>query len=123
MGTSSLLALLCLLRHNTFVKEDVPERAQVHDGREWHWTVRSGADLGRAIAEIRRTRGLTQSALASQSGLSRHWLAKLETGRSAVVLDHMLRVLRRLGATVTITFTESGSTSGTSTRSEADSRG
>jgi transcriptional regulator with XRE-family HTH domain len=68
------------------------------------WTVRSGEDFGRAIAEIRRHRHLTQEQLAAQGGLSRAWLAKLETGRSATVLDHLMRLLRRLGASVTITF-------------------
>ncbi len=68
------------------------------------WTVRSGEDFGRAIAEIRRQRHLTQEQLAAQGGLSRDWLAKLETGRSAIVLDHLMRLLRRLGASVTITF-------------------
>lgn len=71
---------------------------------ERRWVVSSGEDLGRAIAEIRQSRGLTQQALAAQAGLSRTWLAKLETGRSSVVLDHLLRTLRRLGATVTVTF-------------------
>jgi len=68
------------------------------------WTVRSTDDLGLAVAEIRRARGMTQAELAEQGGLSRHWLAKLERGRSTPVLDHFLRLLRRLGATVTITF-------------------
>lgn len=68
------------------------------------WNVRSTADIGRAIAEIRRERDLTQAELAAEGGLSRHWLAKLETGHSTPVLDHLLRLLRRLGATVTITF-------------------
>lgn len=68
------------------------------------WTVRSTEDLGLAVAEIRRARGMTQAELAEQGGMSRHWLAKLERGRSTPVLDHFLRLLRRLGATVTITF-------------------
>jgi HTH-type transcriptional regulator/antitoxin HipB len=71
---------------------------------EQRWVVRSGEDLGRAIAEIRGARAMTQQQLSEQVGLSRTWLAKLETGRSAVVLDHLLRVLRRLGATFTVTF-------------------
>ena len=66
--------------------------------------VRSSEDLGRAVAEARHIRGLTQEQLAADGGLSRTWLAKLETGRSTPVLDHLLRLLRRLGATVTITF-------------------
>jgi transcriptional regulator with XRE-family HTH domain len=68
------------------------------------WVVRSGEDLGRAVAEIRHEQGLTQAELAQQGAISRTWLAKLESGRSAVVLDHLLRLLRRLGATVTVTF-------------------
>lgn len=82
---------------------------------ERRWTVRSGEDVGRAIGEICRARDLTQAQLATQSGLSRTWLAKMETGRSALVLEHMLRVLRRLGATVTITFTEAAGPSGSAT--------
>ncbi len=77
---------------------------------ERRWVVRGGEDLGRAISEIRQSRGLTQQALATQAGLSRTWLAKLETGRSALVLDHLLRTLRRLGATVTITFDDVAAT-------------
>jgi transcriptional regulator with XRE-family HTH domain len=68
------------------------------------WSVRSAEDLGRALAEIRHTRGLTQEQLAAEGGLSRASLAQLEVGRSTPVLDHFLRLLRRLGATVTITF-------------------
>jgi HTH-type transcriptional regulator/antitoxin HipB len=68
------------------------------------WSVRSGDDFGRAVAEIRRARGLTQAQLADQGGLSRVWLARLETGRSTAVLDHLMRLLRRLGATVTVTW-------------------
>lgn len=67
-------------------------------------TIRSGADLGRAIAAVRADRGLTQADLARSVGMDRSWLAKLEAGRSATVLEHLLRLLRRLGATVTVTF-------------------
>lgn len=68
------------------------------------WTVRSTEDLGHAVADIRRQRGMTQENLAEVGGLTRTWLAKLETGHTTPVLEHLLRLLRRLGATVTITF-------------------
>jgi HTH-type transcriptional regulator/antitoxin HipB len=68
------------------------------------WVVRSGDDLGRAIAEIRIARGLTQAQLAERAALDRSYLAKFERGRTSPLLDQLLRVLRRLGATVTITF-------------------
>lgn len=68
------------------------------------WQVRSGPDLGRAIADIRRARGLTQSQLAAEAALSRDYVAQIEAGRSASLLEKLLRLLRRLGATVTITI-------------------
>jgi transcriptional regulator with XRE-family HTH domain len=68
------------------------------------WTIRSTGDLGRAVADIRRRRGMTQEALATEGGLSRAWLAKLETGHTTPVLEHLLRLLRRLGATVIVTL-------------------
>jgi transcriptional regulator with XRE-family HTH domain len=67
------------------------------------WTVRSPEDFGRVIAEIRRERGMTQEELAATGGLTRAWLAQLETGRTARSLEHILRLLRRLGASVTVT--------------------
>ena len=72
------------------------------------WTVHSAADLGRAVADIRRERGMTQAEVAAASGLSRSWLAKLESGRSNLVLDHLLRTLRRMGASVTVTWDRPG---------------
>jgi transcriptional regulator with XRE-family HTH domain len=68
------------------------------------WTIRSGEDLGRAIAEIRTRRGLTQPQLAAQPGLSREYLAQIEAGRTGSLLEHLLRVLRRSGADVTVTY-------------------
>ncbi|MCC5951428.1 MAG: helix-turn-helix transcriptional regulator [Acidimicrobiia bacterium] len=68
------------------------------------WTVRSSEDLGRAVAELRHSRGITQAELADQAGIGRTWLAKLEQGRRNNTVDHLLRLLRRMGATVTITW-------------------
>ena len=68
------------------------------------WTIRSAKDLGRAVAEIRKQQDLTQDDLADRVGISRNYLAKLELGRSTPVLDHFLRIFRRLGVTVTVTF-------------------
>lgn len=70
------------------------------------WTIHSGADFGRAIADLRRRQGMTQAQLAEQSGLSRDYLAHLEAGRTSKSLDHVLRTLRRSGATVTVSLPE-----------------
>lgn len=66
-------------------------------------TVRSPEDLGRAIAELRQTHGLTQQDLAETLGVSRSVIAHLERGRHGTTLARILRILRRLGATITIT--------------------
>lgn len=70
------------------------------------WTIRSTDDLGRAVADIRSTTGRTQADLAADTGLTRAYVAQIETGRTSPLLDHLLRALRRLGATVTVTFDE-----------------
>lgn len=70
------------------------------------WNIHSGSDLGRAVADIRRRRNLTQAQLAEQTGLSRGYLAHLEAGRTSASLEHLLRVLRRSGATVTVSLAE-----------------
>lgn len=68
------------------------------------WTVGSAEDLGLAVAEVRRARGMTQADAAAAAGIGRTWLAKLEMGRSTKVLDHLLRLLRRMGATIIVTW-------------------
>lgn len=68
------------------------------------YAVRSAEDFGRAIAELRKLQQLTQAQLAAQTGMSRDSLAQLERGRQGRSVDILLRLLRRLGATVTITF-------------------
>jgi len=68
------------------------------------WTVRDSSDLGRAISGVRRARGLTQAELAERMSLHRQYLAGLETGANTIILERSLRILRRLGATVTVTI-------------------
>jgi len=72
------------------------------------WSVRSPADLGRAIAGVRAERKLTQADLAEQTGINRSYIAELEAGASTLVVERALRILRRMGATVTITVPEGG---------------
>ncbi len=64
--------------------------------------VRTGADLGRAIAELRKRRRMTQHDLGELAGLSQGYISKIESGRTVTLLEHELRILRRLGATITI---------------------
>ena len=66
------------------------------------WAIKSAGDLGRTIAGLRAQRGLTQAELAKQGGVSRNYLAQLETGLTVAMLERVLRLLRRLGAEVTV---------------------
>lgn len=68
--------------------------------------VRSAGDLGAAVAEARRLKGLTQEQLAAQSGIERTYLARLEAGASVLLLNRCLQLLRRLGAEVIVNLPE-----------------
>ena len=66
--------------------------------------VRTASDLGLALTEARIAKGLTQAAVASATGIERSYLARMERITGLLLLDRALRVLRRLGAEVTVTF-------------------
>lgn len=61
-----------------------------------------GGDLGKALNETRRTRGLTQMELAEQVGLDQAYLARLERGNSVLLLDRVVLALRMLGADIVV---------------------
>ena len=69
-----------------------------------NYDVRTVEDLGSVIADRRRMAGQNQATLAAQVGLSRDYLSKLERGRSSLVTKHVFRILRRMGATITVSF-------------------
>lgn len=66
--------------------------------------IRSGKDIGSAISDMRQRRGRSQADVAEDAGLTREYLAQIERGRTSSLLEHELRVLRRMGARVTVTF-------------------
>jgi transcriptional regulator with XRE-family HTH domain len=72
------------------------------------WVVRSTADLGRAVAGVRAERRLTQEALAEESGVDRSYVARLERGLGTLAIERVLRMLRRMGATVTVSLDDDG---------------
>lgn len=91
-----------------------PRKSRVEcDGmvaRSRSYAVRRGGDLGAAVAEARRARGLSQSELAEQMGVDRTYVSAIERGRSNRLMDHLLRALRRLGAEVVVTWPAAGTT-------------
>lgn len=72
------------------------------------WVLRRGDDLGRALAGVRAARGMTQAEVAEATGVERTYLARLEAGATVVQVERSLRVLRRLGATVTVHLDDVG---------------
>lgn len=70
--------------------------------------VREGRDFGRAVAAIRRAHGLTQEEFAARTGLSRTYLSQIEAGRSTPLLEHILDLLRRNGAEISVQWHANG---------------
>jgi len=55
------------------------------------------AKLGSAIRDARGRKQLSQQDLARQAGVSRSWLAKVESGHRGAELEQILRLLNALG--------------------------
>lgn len=72
------------------------------------YSVRSGADLGRVLRDVRTAHGLTQQQLVDryELGFDRTRLARIEGGEGFQSLDRALSVLRRLGIEVHATVPE-----------------
>ena len=64
--------------------------------------IHSGSDVGRAIYAARAARSLTQREAAELTGIEATYLSKIESGRTVSLLEHELRILRRLGARVVV---------------------
>lgn len=60
------------------------------------------ASLGAAIKHYRQQAGLTQAQLAELAGLNRTYLSDLEQGKETEQLRRVLRVLKQLGARITV---------------------
>ena len=62
-----------------------------------------GGDL---IREARRRAGLTQAELADRAGTSQSGIARWESGRTAVSLDDVIRLVRLCGLDVELQIVE-----------------
>lgn len=59
--------------------------------------VATPVELGRALARIRRSRGLTQEQMAARIGVDRSYLARMENGLATEQLTRLFAVLRESG--------------------------
>lgn len=73
-----------------------------------HTTVTNTLQLGRAMADIRLTRGRTQQELSQELGISPRWISELERGRPVIARERLFDILEHFGVTVTLDWHEDG---------------
>jgi transcriptional regulator with XRE-family HTH domain len=66
--------------------------------------VRKPRDIGDAIRAVREARGISQEDLARANAYDRFYLNGLESGRSTLYVTRLLRTLKSLGMTLSVTF-------------------
>jgi transcriptional regulator with XRE-family HTH domain len=66
--------------------------------------VRKPRDIGDAIRVTREARGMSQEELAEANAYDRFYLNRLEAGRSTVYITRLLRTLKSLGISLSVTF-------------------
>jgi transcriptional regulator with XRE-family HTH domain len=66
--------------------------------------VRKPRDIGDAIRVVREARGISQEELAQANAYDRFYLNGLEAGRGTMYMTRLLRTLKSLGITLSITF-------------------
>ena len=66
--------------------------------------VRKPRDIGDAIRAVREARGISQEDLAQANAYDRFYLNGLEAGRSTLYVTRLLRTLKSLGITLSVTF-------------------
>jgi HTH-type transcriptional regulator / antitoxin HipB len=74
--------------------------------------VRKTRDIGDAIRAVREARGISQEELAQANAYDRFYLTRLEAGRSTMYTTRLLRTLKSLGITLSVTFDLDGSADG-----------
>jgi transcriptional regulator with XRE-family HTH domain len=66
--------------------------------------VRKPRDIGDAIRAMREARGISQEELAQANSYDRFYLNGLESGRSTLYMSRLLRTLKSLGVTLSVSF-------------------
>ena len=66
------------------------------------WAVRDDllVRFGKRVREVRRKRGLSQEALALESGLDRSYVGQVERGERNLSLKNIQKLAKALGASV-----------------------
>lgn len=68
--------------------------------------VRKPRDIGDVIKVARERARLNQAELANQVAIDRFYLGRMESGVSNEYLDRLLRILKALGITMSLTLSD-----------------
>ena len=58
--------------------------------------IRRSTDLGLAIRELRKSKGISQMDLAKKANISRQWIIEIEKGKSTAEIGKVFRVVAAL---------------------------
>jgi y4mF family transcriptional regulator len=64
--------------------------------------IKSTQELGQALRTARKRLGLTQTRLALAAGVGVRFIVELESGKSTVRLDSVMRVIEALGGEINL---------------------
>jgi len=67
-----------------------------------HVRVYNAKGLGAAVRHFRQEAVFTQAELAAQAGVQRTYVSKLENGDMSEQLDRLIRMLKLMGARITV---------------------
>jgi DNA-binding XRE family transcriptional regulator len=86
----------------------VNEREAKEPGvRAAHDTQVQALDLGRRLAALRKSRGLTQDELAHKADSAQETIARIEAGKAVPKLDLLARLAAACGKVLTVEFANS----------------
>jgi HTH-type transcriptional regulator/antitoxin HipB len=70
--------------------------------------VRTPKDIGAAIRDWRKKRGLDQAELARRVGVNRRWIVEVEKGKPRAAQNLMLKTFEALGVEISIAGADEG---------------
>ncbi|MBB2916818.1 helix-turn-helix transcriptional regulator [Cupriavidus alkaliphilus] len=73
-----------------------------------HYAIKTVHQLRPILQGFRKSRGMTQAAMAAHLGVTQQTYAELEANPAAVSVERLLRVLRVLGVELVLSQTEAG---------------
>ena len=68
--------------------------------------LKNAAYIGKIVRETRKAQGLTQTLLATASGVGVRFIVDLEKGKEIAALGKTLRIIQILGIDITLTGPE-----------------